>query len=196
MTAADIANVQQFVDANLALQRALDLMRLPGPPLPPEMQDPTRPAEADWLPWQPVPGTVSAADIAELEQRTGRRYPRLYLEFLRYQHFGELLPVADITFFDHPIRAWKPLLLRYYYQSWVPENLVGAGYLCFADYSDWGLVCFDTTRPNPDDFDCPVVLIDHELVFTPPVPTKMLYPSFAAMMQALHTAQQQQKIAE
>jgi hypothetical protein len=193
MTFDDITTVHEFVDANLARLRALDLLYTPDPRLPAEMHDAGRPAADDWLPWQPVPGAVSAADVAELEQHTGLRYPWLYLELLRYQHFAELLPVAEITFFPHLLRHWKAQLLERYNEHEQPHSLLSAGFLYFADYSDYGFVCFNTTHQHPDDFDCPVVLLDHEQLHAPPAAVvSVLYPSFAAMMHELRAAQQLQ----
>ena len=184
MTPEDIENVHQFIDANLESIRQDDMMRLPGW-IPLEMKDDTKPATNDWLPWKPIVSTVSTDDIQDLEQKINLRYPKLYVEFLKYKYFCELWPVAEITFFRHRIDNWKEKLLNYYQKSWLPEKLIGQGYIYFADYSDWGIVCFDTTQQNSSDFDCPVIMIDHELLFDNPVPKELLYPSFAEMIRSL-----------
>lgn len=102
MTAEDIENVYQFVDANLDIIQLNDMMRLPGR-IPLEMQDDTKVALDDWLPWRPIDSTVSTGDIEDLEQRISLHYPELYVKFLQYKHFCELWPVSEITFFDHSI---------------------------------------------------------------------------------------------
>lgn len=184
MTTTDIENVHQFIDGNLKTILLNDMMRLPGR-IPLAMQDDTKTATDDWLPWKPIESTVSKNDIEELEQKIGLHYPKLYVEFLQYKHFCELWPVAEIDFFGHEIDNWRQTLLKRYHDSWLPEQLIGKGYIYFADYSDWGIVCFDTNEQRSDDYDCPIIMIDHELLFDNPVPKKTLYPSFAVMMKSL-----------
>jgi hypothetical protein len=188
MTSADIENVHQFIDANLDSIRQNDMMKLPGW-IPLEMQDDTKAATNDWLPWKPIDSTVSTNDIKDLEQKFDLRYPALYVELLQYKHFCELWPVADITFFEHGIDTWNKTLINRYQKSWLPEKLIGQGYIYFADYSDWGIVCFDTSRQVQEDGDCPVVMIDHEALYDNPTPKEELYPSFAEMMSSLLEAQ-------
>ncbi|RZK30098.1 MAG: SMI1/KNR4 family protein, partial [Hymenobacter sp.] len=144
----------------------------------------------DWLPWKPIPSTVTERDLHELERRMGLRYPALYKEFLRYKHFYEFWSEQEINFFRHGIYEWKDNLLAHYFASWDPAKLIAQGYIYFADYADWGIICFDTTKQRPGDNDCPVILIDHELLYEEPLPLKTLYPSFEAMMRSLRTEQQ------
>ncbi len=184
MTAADIKNLHQFIDDNLEIISQNDMMYLPGQ-IPVAMQDDTKPVTDDWLPWKPIASTVSASDISELEQVISSRYPKLYVEFLQYKHFCELWPVAEITFFGHEIDSWKEELLSHYQKSWLPEKLIGQGLIYFANYSDWGIVCFNTNEQRSDDYDCPIIMIDHELLFDNPVPKKTLYSSFSEMMKSL-----------
>ena len=192
MTTTDITNVHEFVDANLELIFQVGLMRMPHEVVPLEMRDGNNAGidEEGYAAWKEIPSTVSQDEIRELEQKTGFRYPELYVEFLRYKQFCELFPVAEITFFDHSIHQWKQVLIDRYYKSWLPEKLIGQGYIYFADYSDWGMVCFDTTEQNLEDNDCPIIMIDHEALYDNPVPKEILYPSFAAMMRSLLEAQQ------
>lgn len=185
MTPSGSSIVHQFVDTALKKWHQADLMHFPHTVMPREMQDETKVADDDWIPWKPIPSTVTASDIQELEVRTNLRYPALYKEFLQYKHFYELWPEQEINFFRHGIREWKEELFGRYFNSWDPAKLIGQGYIHFADYSDWGIVCFDTHHQNPQDHDCPVIMIDHELLFNAPVPIKTLYPSFAAMLRSL-----------
>ncbi|UOQ55297.1 SMI1/KNR4 family protein [Hymenobacter cellulosivorans] len=185
MTSADINLVHQFVDTALEKWRQADLMHFPDADMPLEMRDEARVADEDWTPWKPIPSTVTNSDLQELEAQIHLPYPALYKEFLRYKHFYELWTEQEINFFRHGIHEWKEELIRHYFQSGVPAKLIGQGYIYFADYSDWGIVCFDTRHQNPEDQDCPIVMIDHELLLDDPVPMKTLYPSFAAMMRSL-----------
>ncbi|OON69725.1 SMI1/KNR4 family protein [Hymenobacter sp. CRA2] len=185
MTDADIDVVHQFVDNALDYLRQTPIMRGPQELIPLEMQEDAEEDEEGNVPWKAIPSTVTAADIEELESRLNLRYPALYKQFLGYQHFWELLPVDGITFFRHSIREWKKGLLDHYFGYPESASLVAKGYIPFADYFDWGVVYFDTNHQNQPDKDCPVVMLDHELFYDEPLPMKMLYPSFAAMMHSL-----------
>ncbi|MBO0360198.1 SMI1/KNR4 family protein [Hymenobacter sp. BT186] len=196
MTPTDIRVVHQFVDVALQKLRDVDLMRLPYANMPLEMQDETGTSEDDWLPWKPVPSTVTDSDITELEAKTKLRYPDLYKEFLHYKHFYDLWPQQEINFFRHGIYEWKAKLLARYFDAWDPSKLIEQGLIYFADYSDWGIVCFDANSQNKEDHDCPVVMIDHELLHSEPVPKQVLYPSFAAMMYSLVADQQDSNVPD
>jgi hypothetical protein len=41
------------------------------------------------------------------------------------------------------------------------EFLIDQGYIPFADWSDWGMLCFDTNRRDTN-YEYPIVLWDHE----------------------------------
>jgi hypothetical protein len=193
MTTADISAVHQFVDLTLDKWRLNGLMQVPFPTMPVEMRDETRVVKRDWLPWKPIPSTVTEHDMHEVEGQIKLRYPDLYKELLCYKHFYDLSceqEEQEISFFRHGIYEWKDRLLRAYFNSWEPSKLIGQGYLYFADYEDWGIICFDTNNQRPEDNDCPIVLIDHELLYDEPLPLKILYPSFANMIRSLLTEQQ------
>ncbi|MDO7888220.1 SMI1/KNR4 family protein [Hymenobacter cheonanensis] len=146
--------------------------------------------DGNWIPWKPIPSTVTERDIQELEDSIGLRYPDLYKEFLRYKHFYEFWSEQEINFFRHGIYEWKDTLLKAYFASWDPTKLIEKGYIYLADYSDWGIICFDTNNQRPEDNDCPVIMIDHDLLYDEPLPLTTLYPSFEAMMRSLRTEQE------
>ena len=158
--------------------------------MPVEMQDEARVAEDDWIPWKPIPSTVTEHDIQALEQKINLRYPDLYKAFLCHKHFYEFWSEQEVNFFSHGINEWKDTLLNAYFNSWDPTKLIERGYICFADYSDWGIVCFDTNHQRPEDNDCPIVLIDHELLYHEPLSMEILAPSFADLMRGLRAAQE------
>jgi hypothetical protein len=47
------------------------------------------------------------------------------------------------------------------FEGYPTEDLIEKGYIPFADWSDWGLLCFDTNS-NQIDKNYPVVLWDHK----------------------------------
>ncbi len=190
MSPSDLRTMQQFVDYALESWHQGGLMFWADSDMPVEMRDEKRMIVDDSIPWKPIPSTVSAGDLEALEERIELRYPALYKEFLRYQHFYEFWPEQQINFFPHVLAEWKDRLLAGYFQSWEPAKLIGRGYVYFADYSDWGILCFDTNNQRTEDKDCPIVLIDHELLYDEPLPMTILYASFADLMRSLRAVQE------
>ncbi|GAB3827814.1 SMI1/KNR4 family protein [Hymenobacter jeollabukensis] len=190
MTPDDISIVHQFVDDALDSWHGAGVMNVPYPDMPTEMRDEAGVVhDSDAVSWKPIPSTAADSDIKELEDRINLRYPDLYKEFLQYKHFYDLWSQKEINFFSHGIYDWKEELFDRYFNSWDPAKLIGQGYIYFADYSDWGMVCFDTNNQNQEDGDCPIIMIDHDLLYDEPLPMETLYPSFADMMRSLREEQ-------
>jgi hypothetical protein len=176
--------IHDFVDISLQILQKLNLMKLPHPNMPAEMIDTTRKTNNDWIPWKAVPSNVTDNDIAEIESKIGVKLPEVYIEFLKYKHFYMLGNPKEISFYRHCVRDWKKDLLERYFQSWEPTRIIREGYIPFADYSDWGIVCFDTKiAASTENYE--IVMIDHELLYSEPVPKQKLYPSFMDMMREL-----------
>ncbi|WP_264788147.1 SMI1/KNR4 family protein [Aureispira anguillae] len=173
----------EYVDRSLSSLKKADLMSRPHANMPIEMIDRSVEQKSDWIPWKAIPSKVTDQDISELENRIKLKYPKLYIDFLKYKHFYELENVAEITFFKHCIRDWKSNLTEYYFEYWAPEEIIEKGFIPFADYSDWGIVCFDTNRMKNND--CPIVMFDHETLYNEPVSFEELYDSFGLMANEL-----------
>ena len=169
----------EYVDKSLISLKKADLMFVPHTNMPTEMIDSSVGQKGDWIPWKAVPSKVTDEEILELENQIEHKYPKLYKDFLKYKHFYELENVGEITFFKHCIRDWKSNLTEYYFDYWEPEELVKKGFIPFADYSDWGIVCFDTNRMINND--CPIVMFDHETLYDELITFENLYKSFEIM---------------
>ena len=169
----------EYVEKSLTNIKLADLMFIPHSNMPSEMIDLDVKQNEDWIPWKAITSKVTDKDILELENKIELKYPLLYKEFLKYKHFYELENIAEITFFKHCVRDWKKYLLDQYFESWEPDEIIKKGFIPFADYSDWGIVCFDTNRM--EDNDCPIIMFDHETLYDEPVPFEELYPSFSIM---------------
>ena len=173
----------EYIDKSLQNLKVADLMFLPHSNMPKEMVDLNVNQKEDWIPWKPILSKVSEKDILEIESKIGIKYPKIYKDFLKYKHFYDLENVAEITFFKHCVRDWKNDLLEQYFESWEPDELIKKGFIPFADYSDWGIVCFDTNRMKNND--CPIVMFDHETLYNEPVPKEELYLNFETMAEKL-----------
>lgn len=142
------------------LQQLLDseLNATPGE-VAPEMFEKGPDAEG-WTTWKPIASTVMDAELAELEKTIGYPLPESYKNFLKHKHFYELY-IDQASFNKHTIRTWRQEITDRIFDSWPTEYMIDKGYIHFADWSDWGALCFDTTKNSPSA-NYPVVLWDHE----------------------------------
>ncbi|WP_153396476.1 SMI1/KNR4 family protein [Chryseobacterium vaccae] len=118
------------------------------------MLAPDQPDE-EWKFWLPVKSTVTDTELQELEAETGFVFPEDFKKFLKHKHFYEL-QISEISFCPHPINVWRASLREMMLDTYPREFLFDKGYIPFALYSDWGLLCFDTHHHNA------VVRWDHE----------------------------------
>jgi hypothetical protein len=127
----------------------------------PEMANPVEPLNDEgWQKWYPIDSTVTDSGIEDLEDRLTYRLPTSYKAFLKYKHFYELY-ISEAHFSGQEIRKWRRHLIDMAFDGYPREFLIDKGYIPFADWSDWGLLCFDTNKGNIDN-EYPIVLWDHE----------------------------------
>jgi len=119
--------------------------------------------------WKPLPSTVTDTQLYLLEEFLGSQLPSSYKAFLQYLHFIELpLGLPRISFFKSIPDDWLDSM-----KEWIigyPAELMDHGYLPIADYSDYGVVCFDSHGTTQPDVDYPLVWLDHEDNYTKPRP--------------------------
>jgi cell wall assembly regulator SMI1 len=113
-------------------------------------------SEDGWCKWRLVPSSVTAEDLDRLERQTGCGFPFLLRTFLStYFHYFDDMGLGRQTMdepFDSMENAWNPTLVR-------------AGYLPFLwDEKGYFIRCIDLAN-MPDEDRCPVVEIDHEILF-------------------------------
>ena len=124
-----------------------------------EMADRQQDPHEEWRTWYPIPSQVTDGELNALERKIGYPLPKTYRQFLKYKHFYAL-PLWECSFAPHPVAGWQKSLLDKM-RLHPPEYLTERGRIPFADWSDWGLLCFDTTA-ECEDHDYPVGLWDHE----------------------------------
>lgn len=170
----------EYIDNSLRNLKEADLMTIPHSNMPIEMIDKNVLQKSDWIPWKAIASKVTNDDLTYLESKINLEYPELYKEFLKYKHFYDLENINEITFFKHCVRDWKNDLLEYYFEYWEPDEIIKKGFIPFANYSDWGVVCFDTNRMV--NRDCPIVMFDHETLYNEEVYYEELYTDFETMI--------------
>lgn len=180
--------VHQYVDNAIGRLEALGVNASPDPNMPVEMYADGETGQQEWKHWQGIDSIVTDEDLNQLEQQIGYKLPLPYRQLLQYRHFYKLDNVGEINLLSHVYGRWKDILLDQYYNYNEPDEIIHKGYVPFAYYSDWGIVCFDTNRMT--DGDCPVVMLDHECLWDDPVPVEELYPSVQVMFSELVKEQQ------
>ncbi|SEO26956.1 SMI1-KNR4 cell-wall [Flavobacterium sp. CF108] len=125
-----------------------------------EMADPTQDKKEEWRIWFPIDSRVNDFEIEEFENQLGHKLPNDYKTFLKHKHFYEL-QISEVSFCRHPVNIWKASLSEMIFEDYPTEFLIEKGYVPFARWSDWGLLCFDSNR-NKENLNYPIVLWDHE----------------------------------
>ncbi|MBW3524790.1 SMI1/KNR4 family protein [Chryseobacterium sp. NKUCC03_KSP] len=126
-----------------------------------EMSDLNQDMSEEWRTWFPVNSKVTDKEINDIENRIGYEFPEDYKTFLKHKHFYEL-QISEVSFCEHPINIWRTSLTEMIFDGYPKEFLIDKGYIPFANWSDWGMLCFDTNK-NQNDKNYPIVLWDHEL---------------------------------
>lgn len=152
--------VEEIIEKYLQREVERGLNQLPGS-IEPEMLAPGQETNQEWKTWLPIASTVTDKEVAALEEKIGCKLPAAYVRFLKYKHFYEL-HIGEAAFCRHPIQTWQNSLEKMIFDGYPQEYLYDMGLIPFADWSDWGLLCFDTRR-NYFTADYPVVLWDHDV---------------------------------
>lgn len=153
-------SIQKIIDIHLSYWVDNGLNSLPQK-IELKMTNPDEePNEEGWQKWYPIDSTITDTEIEELETQLNFQLPSSYKTYLKYKHFYELY-ISEARFSGQEIKGWRRYLVDMAFDGYPRELLIDKGYIPFADWSDWGVLCFDTNQPN-SDFEYPVVLWDHE----------------------------------
>lgn len=151
--------MEELIDKHLDRLVSIELNKLPIP-IQKEMEDPNQNKDDEWKTWLPIKSTVSNLDIADFESTIGFKLPESFKTFLKHKHFYEL-QIGECTFCEHPVNIWRKSFSDMIFDGYPREFLIDKGRIPFANWSDWGLLCFDTTLKSVDN-NYPIVLWDHE----------------------------------
>ena len=152
--------IKDIIDSHLKKWGDLQMNKLPGH-IEAEMADPDQDKSEEWRTWTPIDSKVTDKEIQDFEEQIGHRLPDTYKVFLKHKHFYDL-QISEVSFCSHPVNIWRSKQVDRIFDGYPREFLINKGYLPFADWSDWGLLCFDTTR-HKGDYNYPIVLWDHEI---------------------------------
>ncbi len=153
----------------------------------PEMAEKNANKNQEWNKWFPIKSTVTDLELEELEKEIGHKLPLSYKNFLKYKHFYELY-ISECSFCAHPIKTWRAKIMEMIFDGYPSEDLIETGRIPFANWSDWGLLCFDTTTKSENN-NYPIVLWDHETYDE----FQFQYSDFESMIVELDREHEEQK---
>lgn len=172
-------SIEEIADKHLKKITDQQLNSLPLKQVEPDMADPDQDPTEEWKYWHPVPARVTDQEITDLEMKIGHPLPGSYKRLLRHKHFYELV-ISEAAFCRHISNDWQNGLLNMIFDGYPRMFLIDRGYIPFADYSDWGLLCFNTHHKQPGN-EYEIVLWDHEAWDE----FQYKYKNFTEMMEAL-----------
>jgi hypothetical protein len=154
--------IYKVVDSALEKMAKTTISMMTPAKLPVNMVDESIPKSDDWTGWKPTESIITDEDLTRLENKIGHNLPLSFREFLKYKHFVQLrLNNYAIGLFSHMPDKELSELKRKILEFHEPELLIDQGYIYFADFNDYGLLCFDTNNKR-ENFDWSVVYIDHD----------------------------------
>ncbi len=116
--------------------------------------------------WIAIPSTVTEKNLNELESFLKHKLPDSFKYFLQLRHFLQLsLGGYGIGFFCN-----LPELLNAKFKEIINEQfgtLLNRNYLPFANFMDFGVLCFDANKIK-DDNNYPIVLFSNEDGYSTP----------------------------
>jgi len=179
----------EIIDKYLQKWKDLGHQSRPGE-IEPEMADATQNEDEEWRNWNVIPSKVTDSEIQEFEESIGFKLPASFKLYLKHKHFYDL-QIAECNLCSHPVNIWRSELSEMIFNGYPREYLIDKGRIPFANWSDWGYLCFDTTA-NCDDFDYPIVLWDHERADN----FEKKYQNFSSMLYELDEVDKRMKDEE
>lgn len=155
--------LENMIDKSLEkMAREAVLMSSPDPNMPKEMIDDTIDRDNDWKGWKPIKSDITDQELDLLEVKIGKELPYSFRHLLKYKYFYKLeMEDQSFSLFSNISGRTISSLEDKILNSWVPELLIELGYIYFADFQDYGLLCFDANSKEENN-EYPVVFIDHE----------------------------------
>ncbi|MCP2045924.1 hypothetical protein L1278_003997 [Pontibacter sp. HSC-36F09] len=124
--------------------------------------DESRPEKGDMIPWQPSDSLIKDSEIEALESEIKHPLPISFKQYLKYKNFYELAPISNVWMFTPLVpKEWKRVMLKNVFNGWPKDYLYNKGMIPFANYSDWGMLCFDTNTKDKNG-EYQIIRWDHE----------------------------------
>lgn len=127
-----------------------------------EMEDHSRILESNWKAWKPIKSKITNYDIEAFEALIKFRLPVDYCSFLKHKCFYNLrINDHQVTLHgnlpDPELKDWVNSLEQYE----LSREVLKLGYLYIADFSDYGMLCFNLNQKESIG-ETSIYYFDHE----------------------------------
>lgn len=154
--------LHKIIDDSLEKMSKSEILMMTPAEIPEEMQDNSIKKSDDWGGWRPIKSQIQDTEIGQLESEIGFPLPHSYREFLKFKHFFSLvIPDRAVVFSGVLPNERLSFLKENIFEMMIPEEIIGRGYIYFADFEDYGLLCFNANE-KVENNEYPVVFMDHE----------------------------------
>lgn len=154
--------LHKIIDDSLQEMSKTEISMMTPADIPEEMQDGSIKRMDDWSGWKPIRSIIENSDIDKVEKEIGFPLPSSYREFLKTKHFfGLRIPDRAVNLPGILPDKELSFLREFVFEMMEPEFIIGRGYIYFADFEDYGLLCFNTNE-QAENNEYPIVFIDHE----------------------------------
>ena len=124
--------------------------------------DTEKPEKDGLLAWKATDSFITDNEILEVEKELLHSLPESFKFYLKYKNFYDLDMLSDVWLFKPLIpKVWKEKILDSTFNGYPREFVYDKGLIPFANYSDWGLTCFNTNK-STDGSEYEIVVWDHE----------------------------------
>jgi len=142
-------------------------MSVPDHDMPIEMRDHSIEKESDWIGWKPIKTNLTLNDFKSFELAIGFNLPSSYKYFLSYKYFYKLnLINPSINFPTNLPEEGFDSLKEFMFGFSDGKELFEKGYLYFADFYDYGYLCFNANKEQ-ENHEYEILYFDHEEIETP-----------------------------
>ena len=143
----EIEKMKFFVNNSIKVLKSKNLLWTFDSDVPIEMKNTEVPEKNGWYSWKFIKSIISDEEINNLEQEIPLKYPKLYIEFLKYKHFYRLEKIENIELFTHKSDSWYSDLINQYNMQ-EPEVILKNGLIPFGFYEGGKIACFDTNNKH------------------------------------------------
>ena len=124
--------------------------------------DESKPPLDNTVAWKAVSSLINETEILDLEAELKFSLPPSFKHYLKYKNFYALGVISHVWMFAPLIpEIWKQKIVEDVFEGYPREFLFDKGLIPFADYSDWGKVCFNINKVD-NDGEFEIIRWDHD----------------------------------
>ncbi len=156
--------LEKIVDDRLSWMKENGLMRTPAKNILEEMLSKEVDSDLGWKDWKPIESKITGKQLDDFENIYKVKLPKSYRHYLQYKHFYNLYLENRTINLPNNLPQKEPKMITD--KDVCLNGFIDKGLVYFADYDDYGFLCFDTTKMD-ERGECPIFYFDHEEFYLP-----------------------------